>query len=149
LLENLAPLAGMMSLARLDLRECPRLAKLEHLQGLVELTVCNAPLLENLAPLAGMMSLARLDLRECPGLANLGPVLETLLHLESLCLIDTGQLTLDDYLPVARMSRLSYLVLWDCMALPEHLRCMHRTPDAIAEVQAVLAALGTTGARGG
>jgi hypothetical protein len=122
---------------------------IQHLRGLVELTVCNAPLLENLAPLAGMTSLARLDLRECPGLANLGPVLETLLHLESLCLIDTGQLTLDDYLPVARMSRLSYLVLWDCMALPEHLRCMHRTPDAIAEVQAVLAALGTTGARGG
>ncbi|HEX2687868.1 MAG TPA: DUF4419 domain-containing protein [Kofleriaceae bacterium] len=142
LLENLAPLAGMTSLARLDLRECPRLANLEHLHGLVELTVHNAPLLENLAPLTGITSLVRLDLRECPRLANLGSVLETLLHLEILCLIDTGQLTLADYLPVARMSRLSYLVLWDCMALPEHLRCMHRTPEAIAEVQAVLAALG-------
>ena len=149
LLEDLAPLAGMTSLARLELRDCPRLANLVHLRGLVELTVCGAPLLEDLAPLAGMTSLVQLELRECPRIAKLGPVLETLLHLESLCLMDTGQLTLDDYLPVARMSRLSYLVLWDCMALPEHLRCMHNTADAIAEVQAVLAALGTARSRGG
>lgn len=149
LLEDLAPLAGMTSLARLKLRDCPRLANLVHLHGLVELTICDAPSLESLAPLAGLTSLVRLELRECPRIAKLGPVLETLLHLESLCLMDTGQLTLDDYLPVARMSRLSYLVLWDCMALPEHLRCMHNTADAIAEVQAVLATLGTARSRGG
>jgi len=115
---------------------------IEHLRGLVELSVMNAPQLTSIAPLAGMTSLVRLDLRDCPRLTNLRPVLESLLQLEVLCLSGNSHLPLDDFLPIARMSRLKEVVLMGCTGLPEHMRYLYRTPDKIAELRAQLAALG-------
>jgi hypothetical protein len=152
-LETLGPLSreACDDPVRLTLSGQGRLRSIEgiqHLRGLVEFSVVGAPLLEDLTPLAGLTSLRRLEVRDCPRVGRLGPVLEKLRGLESLCLIDMGQLTIDDYLPVAHMRRLSYLVLWECAALPEHLRCMHNTAGAIAKVRAVLAALIAPGATG-
>jgi hypothetical protein len=114
----------------------------EHLRGLIELSLTSAPLLESVAPLQGMTTLKRLDLRDCPKITNLRPVLESLPQLESLCLMGNRHLPLEDFLPIAKMTHLKYLVLWHCEALPEPLRCMHQRPDEIARAREVIAALG-------
>jgi len=129
----------------LTLQDNDRLRSLEgieHLRGLVGLTILGAPLLESIAPLAGMASLVRLDLLGCRKLANLRPVLEALPQLEYLDLRGNSQLSLGDFLPIARMSRLKEVVLMGCRGLPEHMRGHYSSRDMIAQLQSELAALG-------
>jgi len=123
--------------------DCLRsLEGIEHLRGLVGLIVSEAPLLESIAPLAGMASLVRLELRNCPRLMNLRPVLETLSQLEYLDLSGNPHFSVEDFLPIARMSRLKQVMLMGCAKLPEHMRYHYLSPDMIAELQSELAALG-------
>jgi hypothetical protein len=128
----------------LSIWDAPKLRSIDGVQslrGLVELAISNAPSLESLAPLTGMSTLVNLSLMGCTALRGVGPVLETLPALTHLSLMGCKQLPLEDFLPIARMERLQYLVLWHCEALPEALRCVHKTPEEIAVARAALAAL--------
>lgn len=112
-----------------------------HLRGLLELGASNAPLLEDISALVGMTSLRRLDLGLCPKVKGVRAVLESLPQLESLSLMRNAHLALEDFLPIAKMTNLKYLVLWDCVALPEPLRKVHQTPAEIDEARRVIASL--------
>jgi len=116
---------------------------IQHLRGIVDVSLFGAPLLESLAPLTGMTSVRRLDVSRCPRLANIGPVLASLPQLETLCLMGNKQLTVADVLPIARMCHLTYLVLWDCAAVPEAFRRALSTPDDIAAAREAIATLAT------
>jgi len=120
----------------------------QSLRGLVELALSNAPLLGSIAPVASMPALVNLSLTNCPALRGVGAVLETLPGLTHLCLMGSKHLPLEDFLPIARMTRLEYLVLWHCEALPEALRRVHRTPGEIAIAREAIAALAALRDRG-
>lgn len=113
---------------------------IQHLRGLVALSIAEAPLLETIAPLTGMASITSLYLGGCPGLTRVGPVLATLPQLESLSLARIPALQLADVLPIIRMHRLRYVTLVDCMGLPEHVRYLYQD-DAVVDLQARLARL--------
>lgn len=113
----------------------------QNLRGLVELAISGAPSLESVAPLAGMSTLVNLSLMNCPAVRGVGPVLDTLPGLTHLCLMGSKELPLSDFFPIAKMEKLEYLVLWHCEALPEALRCVHKTPEEIAVARAAIAAL--------
>jgi hypothetical protein len=127
----------------LSLPRTPRLRSLDgiqHLRGLVALSIAEAPLLETIAPLTGMASIADLYLGGCPGLTNVGPVLATLPELERLSLARIPGLQLADVLPITRMRRLRHVTLVDCTGLPAHIRYMYQE-DAVVDLQAELARL--------
>jgi hypothetical protein len=114
----------------------------QHLRGLVELSVGDAPLLESVDAISGMATIMKLDLPNCPKLSGVGRVLASLPGLQRLNLMGNKHLPLEDFLPIARMARLEYLVLWHCEGLPESLRRVHQTPEEIALAREAIAALG-------
>src|SRR3569833_609909 len=115
--------------SELSLPRTPRLRSLDgiqHLRGLVALSIAEAPLLETIAPLTGMASIIDLYLKNKPGLKNVGPVLATLPQLERLSLARIAGLQLADVLPIDRLPRLRRVSLVDCTGLPEHIRYMYQ-----------------------
>jgi len=114
---------------------------IEHLRGLVGLSLSGASSLESVAPLANLRGLRELDLRDCPKLRDLGPVLAQLPELETLCLMGNRHLPLDDFRPIAKMTKLTYLVLWHCEALPESIRRALNTPADIENARKIIAEL--------
>lgn len=127
----------------LSLPRTPRLRSLDgiqHLGGLVTLSIAHAPLLDSIAPITGMTSLTSLYLGGCPGLVNVGAVLETLPLLETLSLARIPALRLADVLPIVRMPRLRHVALMDCTGLPEYMRYLFQG-DVVVDLQAELAQL--------
>jgi hypothetical protein len=145
-LETLTSLSREASDEPIDLTlwDTDRLRSIEgiqHLRGLVALSLRDAPLLESIAPLAGMTSLVHLDLSGCDRLAGIGPVLETLPQLQSLSLTGQPQLRVADLLPITRMPGLKGISLVGCTQLPAHMRYQYRW-DTIGDLQAELRRLG-------
>jgi hypothetical protein len=117
---------------------------IQHLRGLVTLSIAHAPLLETIAPLTGMRSIKSLYLGGCPRLANVGPVLETLPYLDMLSLARIPALRLADVLPIAKMRCLRHVALMGCTGLPEHIRYLYQEDDVV-DLQAEIARLAGLG----
>ena len=147
---NLASIAGIEHLPGLVaitisggplLETAALLEGIEHLPGLVALSISGAPLLESIAPLAGMPRLRHLHLEACGRMADLRRVLQHLPELETLYLVAHPQLQDHDFFPITKLGKLRHLSLVGCRALPEPLRREHHGPEAVALAREDIAAL--------
>ena len=113
---------GLLSVTVRDANAIRSLSGIEHLKNLRALGVGGASTLEDIRALEGLTDLEELDLRHCPRLSNIGPILAKLPNLTNLCLMGNKHLVLEDFLPIADMTRLECVVLWDCGPIPEEVR---------------------------
>jgi internalin A len=111
---DLTPLAGLITLTKLDLGDCGGVADLSPLSGLTTLTKLGlgwCGRVTDLSPLAELTALTQLDLKGCEGVTDLSP-LSGLTALTQLDLGWCGRVT--DLSPLAELTALTQLDLGDC-----------------------------------